>query len=249
MTSGVRSAAKIGAVCLALFAAAACTRRAKGPAIPAASAHGTALVEVSGGKQAAPAGATLDQPLVVQVNDKDGNAVAGAPVVFAGPAGAVFTPAGGTTDSSGQFTAKVALGGVAGRHELSATTWDSSGKRIDLKIVEIALAYPEILGGQLNQRYCDRCHNPESTPERVSNYDNLDVKPHSFTDGETFNKLSDVDLTALIAHGGAALGRSAEMPPWGHTLSKTDIQALVAYIRAVSDPPYQTKGLIYAAQK
>jgi mono/diheme cytochrome c family protein len=36
------------------------------------------------------------------------------------------------------------------------------------------------------------------------------------------------------------------MPPYGSTLNKADIEALVAYIRAVSDPPYRLKGLVYA---
>ncbi len=231
---------------LLLIAPCGCSRKPKAPAEPAPTAYGTALVEVSGGKQVAAAGATLDQPVVVQVNDKDGTAVAGAPVAFAGSAGVSFAPAGGITDSSGQFSTNVTLGGAAGRYHLTAYTRDSSGKRIDLKIVEIALGYQQILGRQLNQQYCDRCHNPESTAERVSNYDNLNVKPHPFNEGDTLNKLSDADLTSLIEHGGAALGRSAEMPPWGYTLSKSDIQALVAYIRSISDPPYQTKGLIYA---
>jgi hypothetical protein len=36
------------------------------------------------------------------------------------------------------------------------------------------------------------------------------------------------------------------MPPSGYTVSKSDIQALLAYIRAVSDPPYHGHGLAYA---
>lgn len=64
--------------------------------------------------------------------------------------------------------------------------------------------------------------------------------------GATLNKLSDADLAALITHGGPALGRSPEMPPYGDTLTKSDIQALVAYIRAVADPPYHTSGVVYA---
>ena len=36
------------------------------------------------------------------------------------------------------------------------------------------------------------------------------------------------------------------MPPYGYTLSKTEIQALISYIRLVSDPPYQASGMVYA---
>ena len=80
----------------------------------------------------------------------------------------------------------------------------------------------------------------------VSNYDNLEVKPHAFTEGDTLNKMSDADLTAIISHGGPALSKSPWMPPYGYTLSKSDIQALIAYIRMVSDPPYQASGTVYA---
>jgi cytochrome c oxidase cbb3-type subunit 3 len=132
---------------------------------------------------------------------------------------------------------------MAGRYQLTASTWDKSHKNVELKVEEIALGYQQTLGRRLNDQYCERCHNPESTVERVSNYDNLEVKPHPFTEGDTLNKISDADLAAIITHGGAALNKSALMPAWGNTLSKSDIQALISYIRAISDPPSRSAGL------
>ncbi len=223
-----------------------CSRRQPQSAGPVATAFGSALVEVSGGKQIAPAGATLEQPVVVQVNDAQGNGVTGAAVEMRGPAGMILDPASGLTDASGQFTSRATLGGAAGHYQLSALTRDRAGKTYEIKLDEIALDYQQVLGRQLNQQYCNRCHDPESTPERVSNMDNLITKPHAFTDGDVLNKISDADLTSMITHGGAALNKSAEMPPYAYTLSKSDIQALVAYIRAVADPPYPSRGLVYA---
>ena len=237
---------RIGLVALWFVIVAGCSRQPVKPAAPAATAYGTAITEASGGKQIASAGAPLDQPVVVQVNDAQGNGVTGAFVEVHAPAGVMLDPAAGLTDSSGQFTTKVTLGGVAGRYQLTAITRDKGGKNYELKLEEIALDYQQVLGRQINQQYCSRCHDPESTPERVSNMDNLATKPHAFTDGETLNKISDADLTAIISHGGAALNKSAEMPPYGYTLSKTDIQALLSYIRAVADPPLPTKGVVYA---
>ena len=144
------------------------------------------------------------------------------------------------------MTTNVSLGGVAGRYQPTAFIFDKSHKRVELKLEEIALGYQQTLGRRLNDQYCERCHNPESTPERVSNYDNLEVKPHPFSEGETLNKMSDADLTAIITNGGPALQKSALMPAWGNTLSKSDVQALIAYIRAVSDPPSRNAGPIYA---
>jgi mono/diheme cytochrome c family protein len=214
--------------------------------LPKATAYGAAIVESSGGKQIAEVGTALPQPIVVQVNDEQGNAVAGALVLLRGPNGVYLDPAAGLTDSSGQFTSNVSLGTTPGRYQLTAITATKAGKKVDLKIEEIALGYQEMVGSRLNDQYCARCHNQDSTPERVSNYDNLEVKPHAFTEGETLNKMSDADLMAIISHGGPALNKSPLMPPYGYTLSKAEIQALIAYIRMVSDPPYSAPGIVYA---
>lgn len=213
-----------------------CSR--KSASLPAlkATGVGTAIVESSGGKQFAPTGSLLPQPVVVQVNDAQGSGVPGALVEFSAAPGVTFDPPSALSDSSGQVTTNISLGGMAGRYQITASTLDKSRKKVELKLQEIALEYEQTLGRHLNDQYCDRCHNSESTAERVSNYDNLEVKPHPFSDGDTLNKLSNADLTAIITNGGPALQKSALMPAWGNTLSKSDVKALIAYIRAVSDP-------------
>jgi mono/diheme cytochrome c family protein len=204
------------------------------------------LVEVSGGRQVAAVGTTLSQPVVVQVNDEQGTAVAGAMVFFRGPAGVIFDPSSGLTDASGQLTTNVTLAEHGGRYQLTASTLTKAQKTAELKVEEIALGYQQVLARQLDDQYCSRCHNPESTAERVSNYDNLETKPHAFTEGDELNKMSDADLVAIISHGGPALNKSPLMPPYAYTLSKSDIEALVSYIRMVSDPPYKAAGVVYA---
>jgi mono/diheme cytochrome c family protein len=234
---------------VALFAAAlatSCSRRTASAPLPQPTAFGAAIVESSGGKQTAQTGMALPQPLVVQVNDEQGTAIAGALVEFSAAPGVTFDPANGLTDSSGQITTNVTLAGTAGRYQLTAFTTDKARKKVALTIEEIALGYQQTLGRQLNDQYCERCHNPESTVERVSNFDNLEIKPHPFTEGDTLNKISDADLTAIISHGGPALNKSALMPAWDNTLSKSDIQALISYIRAISDPPNRNAGPVYA---
>ena len=232
-------------VLISMVVLAGCGRQKTAPP-PQGTARGAALVEVSGGKQIVQAGMQLDQPVVVQVNDAQNNAVTGAAVTFHGPAGVSFNPAAGVTDSSGQLSTVVALGGVGGRYAIRATTTDASGKILELRLEEIGLGYQQTLGREINRQYCSRCHDPESTRERVSNYDNLATKPHAFSEGDTLNKMIDDDLAAIISHGGPALGKSPEMPSFGYTLSKSDIQALISYIRAVADPPYQSAGVVYA---
>jgi mono/diheme cytochrome c family protein len=241
---GVMAAGVVAATLVALSIA--CSRRPAEPAAKPPAAIPSAIVEVSGGKQVSTIGTPLDQPLVVQVNNSQGAPVPGASMRFRSANGVVFQPASGVTGSDGQFTFAVTLGSLAGRYQIAASTTGAGGKTIEIRIPELALGFEENKGRQLSDFYCARCHDPESTPQRVSNHDNLIAPPHAFDDGGFLNKISDGDLLAMISHGGAGLGKSAEMPPYEHTLNKSDIAALVAYIRAVADPPYQSREAVYA---
>ncbi len=232
---------------LILLSASGCSRRHKpAAALPKPTAFGVAIVESSGGKQVAEAGNVLPQPVVVQVNDDQGNGVTGALVEFSADSGATVESSALLTDSSGQVTVNVALGGEARHYHVIATTHNKAGKPLTVTLDEIALDYQQNLGRQISGTYCSRCHDPESTPERVSNFDNLDPKPHAFTDGATLNGMTNAELTSIIAHGGPAAGKSPQMPPYGYTLPKSDIDALIAYIRAIADPPFRAPGVSYA---
>jgi mono/diheme cytochrome c family protein len=63
--------------------------------------------------------------------------------------------------------------------------------------------------------------------------------PPLINDGATLNQISDEYLQNIITLGGSAMGKSTMMPPWGQTLSQSDIQAVIAYIRAVAEPAYE----------
>lgn len=232
------------AIVAASFLIAGCKHSASTSSQPAK--YGAKITEVSGSKQVSQVGSVLPQPVVVQVNGADGNGVEGALVRFRGE-GLQFMPAQALTDSSGQVSVSARLGFNAGEYQIVAETPAAGGTVADsLKMRQTALGYEQTLGQAINTKYCIRCHDNESTPERVSNFENLSPAPHLFTDGATLNRLSDAELTSLIAHGGAALGKSPQMPPYDATLKAAEIKAVVAYIRAVSDPPYQTPGVKYA---
>jgi hypothetical protein len=140
------------ALSVLLFAPVACSHGTATAAAPAPTAYGAAIVESSGGKQVSEAGAVVPQSVVVQVNDDSGNGVAGALVVFSGPAGVSFDPASALTDSSGQVSTNVTLGGMAGRYELVASTTTKAQKKVDLKLEEIALDYQRQFGQLLNDK-------------------------------------------------------------------------------------------------
>ena len=206
-------------------------------------AVGMQIVEVSGSKQVAQVGSTLAQPVVLQVNGADGNPVNGALVRLRGD-GLQFTPAEALTDSSGQVSVAVQLGFNPGDYQLVAETPGAKGAA-SLSMREIALGYEQALGKSIHDQYCIRCHDRESTPERVSNFDNLSPSPHEFTDGATLNRLADSELINISTYGGQAVGKSPQNPAYGTTLKPAEIRAVVAYIRAVADPPYQTPGVKY----
>lgn len=228
-----------------LLACAGCNHRQAKVVPIQAKAYGVALVTSSGDKQLGTPSSLLPQPVVVEVNDADGNGVQGALVKISGTSGVQFEPAEGLTDADGLFTTHVKLGNTDGRYELTAVSADKAGKQLKVSLVEYAAAYEQRLGYELNAKYCSRCHNPDSTVTQVSNYANLAVDPHRLSDGADLNKLTDAELTAIIQHGGPALNRSALMPPYGRTLSKADIQALVSYIRLIAEPPYAPAGVVY----
>src|SRR5579859_2992227 len=114
-----------------ILATAGCARKAGPAAALKPTGFGTTLVESSGGKQIGATGTVLAQPVFVQVNDEQGNAVTGALVEFSGPAGLSFDPANGLTDSSGQLSTNVTLAGVADRYELNARTFTKAQKAVD----------------------------------------------------------------------------------------------------------------------
>ena len=102
----------------------------------------------------------------------------------------------------------------------------------------IPLNYQQTQGKRIFDEKCVWCP-ADSPPAGPSNRSNLNPTPPLINDGATLNPLSDAYLENVITLGGAAMGKSAIMPPWGRTLTQEDIRALVAYIRAVAQPRYQ----------
>jgi len=228
-------------VCVLVLLLAGCSKRPSTNQL-APKAYGTQIVEVSGSKQITGVGDELPQPVVVQVNGDNGNAIEGALVSFRGE-GLTFTPEQALSDSSGQVTTQVEVAFISGDYQITAETPKQSGGSASLNLREIALGYETTLGQAVNEKYCIRCHDPESTTERVSNFDNLSPTPHQFSDGATYNSIPDADLVNIIRHGGRSMGKSPQSPAFGTTLKPEEIKAVVAYIRSIADPPYPTSGV------
>lgn len=105
----------------------------------------------------------------------------------------------------------------------------------------IPLNYQQAQGKRVFNNNCVWCH-ADATQAGPSNRSNLSPTPPVFTDGETFNSLSDDFMRNTITLGGSAMGKSAIMPPWGQTLTQDEIRAVIAYERAVAQPPYKASA-------
>ncbi|HUY14655.1 MAG TPA: cytochrome c [Terriglobia bacterium] len=101
----------------------------------------------------------------------------------------------------------------------------------------IPLDYQQSQGKRLFYVYCVWCH-ADSTPAGPSNRPNLNPAPHLIDDGTVLNSMSDTYLDNIITLGGSAMGKSASMPPYGKSLTQDEVRAIIAYARAVAQPPY-----------
>jgi mono/diheme cytochrome c family protein len=102
----------------------------------------------------------------------------------------------------------------------------------------IPLDYAQAQGKRIFYQQCVWCH-ADSTPAGPSNRSNVTPTPPLMNDGATLNSESDEYLENIISLGGSALGKSAMMPPYGRTLTQEEIRAVIAYTRAIAQPPYQ----------
>ncbi len=102
----------------------------------------------------------------------------------------------------------------------------------------IPLNYQQAKGKRLFYQYCVWCH-ADATPAGPSNRSNVSPTPALMNDGAALNGQSDEALQKIVALGGSAVGKSAMMPPFGRTLTPGEIQALIAFARAIAQPAYQ----------
>jgi len=102
----------------------------------------------------------------------------------------------------------------------------------------IPLNYAQSQGKRIFYTQCVWCH-ADSTPAGPSNRSNLKPAPALMNDGTVLNSESDDYLQNIITLGGSAVSKSAMMPPYGQTLTQEEIREVIAYTRAIAQPPYQ----------
>ena len=116
----------------------------------------------------------------------------------------------------------------------SEPDWSDSSKIIPL-------GYDQAQGKRIFYQHCVWCH-ADATPAGPSNRSNLTPNPPLLNDGATLNSESDEYMQNIITLGGSAMGKSAMMPPYGRMLTSEEIRSVIAFTRAIAQPPYQPPG-------
>ena len=114
----------------------------------------------------------------------------------------------------------------------------------------IPLSYQQAQGKRIVYQQCVWCH-ADATPAGPSNRSNLTPVPTLLNDGATLNAESDEYMQNIITLGGTAMGKSAMMPPYGRMFSAAEIRSVIAFTRAIAQPPYQPSaraGSQYSAE-
>lgn len=97
--------------------------------------------------------------------------------------------------------------------------------------IKPGLSAPE-QGKKLYEQFCATCHGQSGKGDGPAAAV-LEPKLRDHTSKEVMSKLSDDDLFNVIKNGGASVGKSPLMPPWGASLQDDQIQDVIAYIRAL----------------
>lgn len=80
--------------------------------------------------------------------------------------------------------------------------------------------------------FCSNCHGPKGMGDGPSSA-GLSPKPRNFHDKTWQASVDDQRIYNVIKNGGASVGLSATMAPWGSLLSDEEIKALVGLIRGL----------------
>lgn len=102
---------------------------------------------------------------------------------------------------------------------------------------DMGLTREEYKGKVLYDHYCAVCHGKQGDGNGFNAFNlesSFNVKPFNFTDSTAMATVSQDELKKAITEGGPAVGKSQYMPPWGYTLSKEEINQVIAYILTFS---------------
>jgi len=95
-------------------------------------------------------------------------------------------------------------------------------------------------GKKVYATHCATCHGDSGKGDGPS-ATGFATKPFDLTNGHLMNALPDEFLAEVIRDGGPAVGLAPTMPPFNRTLSKSQIDQVVGYVRSLAQPPYEAR--------
>ena len=87
-------------------------------------------------------------------------------------------------------------------------------------------------GKKLYGQFCASCHGQSGKGDGPAAAA-LNPKPRDHTDRQYMSTMSDEEMLKVIKNGGASVGKSPLMPPWGASLKDDQIQDIIVYIRTL----------------
>jgi mono/diheme cytochrome c family protein len=88
------------------------------------------------------------------------------------------------------------------------------------------------VGQEKYNQFCVACHDADgsaSGPAAAA----MNPRPRNLADAKWQASVDDARITKVIKEGGASVGLSATMAPWGGALSDTEIAEVVKYVRTL----------------
>lgn len=99
---------------------------------------------------------------------------------------------------------------------------------------EVKITGDATKGAETYKLYCVPCHGEQGKGDGVAAAA-LNPKPRDFTDKDRMSKIPDSEVLKVIKEGGASIGLSPMMTPWGPILQTDEkIQDVAAYVRTFS---------------
>ena len=87
-------------------------------------------------------------------------------------------------------------------------------------------------GKKLYMQYCSSCHGQSGKGDGPASAA-LNPKPRDHTDNAYMSQLSEDHVFKVIKEGGASVGKSPLMPPWGPSLKDDQIKDVMAYLQVL----------------
>lgn len=97
--------------------------------------------------------------------------------------------------------------------------------------VAAANAAPQVPGQAKYEQFCSACHGADGKADGPGAVV-LNPRPRNFHDVAWHDKVDDAHIHKVIKEGGASVGLSPTMAPWGAALSDPEIDEIVAYVRS-----------------